>query len=73
MSKEVVWLRGRERGSVESRSKTPAHTAARVFGPRGRELGTCIALTALQGLVSRRNWTMLFALTYSRYPELLRT
>ena len=49
-----------------------AHSVSSVPS-RGRELGTCIALTALQGLVSRRNWTMLFALTYSRYPELLRT
>ena len=39
----------------------------------GREVGTCIALTALQGLVSRRNWTMLLGLTSSRYPELART
>ena len=37
----------------------------------GREVGTCIALTALQGLVSRRNWTMLLGLTSSRYPEQL--
>ena len=39
----------------------------------GREVGTCVALTALQGLGSPRNWTMLVGLMSSQYPELART